>query len=73
MDEAVVRVVSIGGKTCKMNWVEEQHAGVVLAKPPPMLKSVREKDSTKYRLESDFVEYLCVIGRTLGFWCFLLL
>ena len=69
MDKATVGVVSVGGKTCKMNWVEEQHADVVLAKPPPMLKSIREKDSTEY----DYVEYLCVIGHTLGFWYFLLL
>ena len=26
-----------------MNWVEELHAGMALAKPPPMLKSVKEK------------------------------
>ena len=52
-----------------MNWVEEQHADVALAKPPPMPKSIREKDSTEY----DYVEYLCVIGHTLGFWYFLLL
>ena len=73
MDEAAVGVVSVGGKTYKIFWVEKQHAGVVLAKPPPMLKLVRVKDITEYRLESDYVEYLCVIGRTLGFWCFLLL
>ena len=32
-------------KTCKMNWVEEQHAGQVSDKPPLMLKLVRDKDS----------------------------
>ena len=30
------------------------------AKPPSMLKSVREKDSREKIVESDFVEYLCV-------------
>ena len=44
MDEAVIEVVSVGEKAYKMNWVEELHAGVALAKPPPMLKSIREKD-----------------------------
>ena len=51
----MVGVVSVGGKTYKMNWVEEQHVDVALAKSPPMLKSIREKDSTEYILESDFV------------------
>ena len=33
---------------------------MALAKLLSILKLVREKDSIKYRLESDFVEYLCV-------------
>ena len=33
---------------------------MALAKSPLMLKLVREKDLIEYRLESDFVEYLCV-------------
>ena len=44
MDKDVIGVVSVGGKPAKMNWVEKRHAGVALAKLPPMLKLVREKD-----------------------------
>ena len=43
-----------------MNWVEEQHAGVALVKPPLMLKSVREKDFREINLRVILVEYLCV-------------
>ena len=44
MDNAVIRVVFVVGKPAKINWMKEWHTGVELAKPPPLLKSVREKD-----------------------------
>ena len=44
MDETLIKVVSVGGKPAKMNWVEEYHTDVALAKPPLMLKSGKEKD-----------------------------
>ena len=40
----MIEVVFVGEKTYKMNWVEELHAGVALAKLTQMLKSIREKD-----------------------------
>ena len=43
MDEVVIRVVFARGKPAKsIGW--KSHAGVALAKSPPMLNSVREKD-----------------------------
>ena len=44
MDEAEIVVIFVGGKPAKMNWVEEYHTDVALAKPPLMLKSGKEKD-----------------------------
>ena len=60
MDEAVIEVVSVGEKTYKMNWVEELHAGVALAKPPPMLKSVREKYFREKQTGEWFCRVFCV-------------
>ena len=42
MEEAVIRVVFARGKPTK--WTEGKHADVALAKPPLVLKLVREKD-----------------------------
>ena len=50
-----------------MNRAEEQHAGVVLAKPPPMLKSIREKDLKRNRLKNDFCRVFVCLWAYLGF------
>ena len=47
---------------------ERVHAGVVSAKPPPMLKLVRKKDSWEKKSGEWFHRvFVCVISRTLGF------
>ena len=37
-----------------MNCVEEKHAGVASAKPPTMLKLVKEKDSWEKKIQEWF-------------------
>ena len=50
----MIGVVSVGGKPTKMDWVDEYHADVALAKPPPMLKLVREKDFRVFMCTFNF-------------------
>ena len=47
--------------------MEESHADVALAKPPPMFKSVREKDLERNRLESYFCRVFVCNWAYLGF------